>query len=64
MLGGIWPSLGLDIASATTYILEGFCFEFESRIGKSMIQDKVTFVLWFCIALAILVILRPFDVYK
>lgn len=64
MFGGIWPSLGLDISCASTYFLEGFCFEYESRICKTMKQDKVTFVLWFCVALAILVILRPFHVYS
>ena len=49
----------LDILGALTYLIEAFCFEYELRIGGTMIQSKVTFVSVFSLALGILVASRP-----
>jgi hypothetical protein len=64
LIAGIKIDVSSDIIAAITYFLEGGCFEYESRIGKTMLQDKVTFVSIFCVALGIFVLLRPLGVFS
>ena len=54
----------IDIAAAITYFIEALCFEYESRVGKTMIQSKVTFVSAFSFVLGVMVLLRPFGIYE
>jgi hypothetical protein len=63
-VAGAYPYFMLDIVAALTYFIEAFCFEFESRTEKTMIQRKVTFVSVFSFILGVVVILRPFGFYS
>ena len=49
----------LDILGALTYLIEAFCFEYEHRVGGTMVQSKVRFVSIFSLVLGILVASRP-----
>ena len=53
----------LDIAAAMTYFIEAFCFEYESRVGKTMNTSNVAFVYIVSTIMGILFLLRPFGVY-
>jgi hypothetical protein len=53
----------LDVLAAITYFLEAFCFEYEERVGRTMIKEKVTFVSVFSFALGVLVLLRPLKFF-
>jgi len=61
---GVQPEFVIDIAAAMTYFIEAFCFEFENRVGKTLIPSKVTFVSVFSFILGVVVLLRPFDIYS
>lgn len=54
---------GMDVVAAITYFIEAFCFEYEHRVGKTLVPSKVTFVSVFSFILGVLVLLRPFGVY-
>lgn len=58
-IAGVTREDGLDMVAAMTYFIEAFCFEYENRVGKTMIPSKVTFVSVFSAALGVLVLLRP-----
>ena len=55
---GFYPCDILDFLGAMTYFIEAFCFEYELRVGNTMIESKVRFVSVVSIVLAILVLLR------
>ncbi len=54
----------LDIVGALTYFIEAFCFEYEIRVGETMIRSKVTFVSVFSFFLGAFVLSRPISDYK
>jgi len=56
-------SYSLDVATAMTYFIEAFCFEYESRVGQTMDSSKVAFVSIVSTIMGILFLLRPFGVY-
>jgi hypothetical protein len=49
----------LDMLAAMTYFIEAFCFEYELRVGGTMVRSKVAFVSVFSLAIGILVASRP-----
>ena len=48
----------LDIVGALTYFIEAFCFEYETRVGETMIRSKVTFVSALSMLLGVFVLSR------
>ena len=55
---GLNSDASLDILGALTYFIEAFCFEYEGRVGGTMVQSKVTFVSVFSLAIGILIMCR------
>ena len=56
---GCHHSHSLDTVGALTYFIEAFCFEYESRVGETMIRSKVAFVSACCLLIGVLVLARP-----
>ena len=57
---GLRHDVVMNVLSALTYFIEAFCFEYESRVGKTMIQSKVTFVSVFSFLLGLLILMQCF----
>ena len=55
---GLFGSSHLYFVAAMTYFIEAFCFEYENRVGKTMISYKVTFVSVFSVALGCICLLN------
>jgi hypothetical protein len=51
----------LDIAAALTYFIEGFCFAYESKVGKTMDVRKVQFVSIVSASMGVFFLIRPFG---
>ena len=49
----------LDILGSITYFIEAFFFEYENRIGKTLVHEKVKFVWISSSVLGFIVMLRP-----
>lgn len=62
-MAGFHRDNALDVATAMTYFIEAFCFEYESRVGQTMDSSKVAFVSIVSTIMGILFLLRPFGVY-
>jgi hypothetical protein len=59
LVAGLDASYFMDILAAVSYFIEAVAFEYESRVGDSMDQAKVTFVSIFSGALGVLMLMRP-----
>ena len=46
----------IDILGASTYFIECFCFEYECRVGKTMVHSKVTFVSFLSLTFGIFIV--------
>jgi prolipoprotein diacylglyceryltransferase len=44
LIAGFSREKNLYLVAAMTYFIEAFCFEYENRIGHTMVTSKVTFV--------------------
>jgi hypothetical protein len=51
----------LDILGAITYFIEAFCFEYENRVGKTLVYEKAQFVWISSACIGALILLRPFG---
>lgn len=49
----------LDSVAALTYFIESFAFQFESCVGRTLIQSKANFVSVSSTAIGILILTRP-----
>lgn len=63
IIAGCYRNIGLDIAASFTYFIEAFCFEYENRIGLTMVRSKVMFVSIVSTIMGIWILLRPFGIY-
>ena len=52
---GLHSDYVLNTVGALTYVIEAFCFEYELRVGETMIRSKVTFVSVLCLLIAALI---------
>jgi hypothetical protein len=43
-MAGLYGDHVLSVVGALTYFIEAFSFEYESRVGETMVRSKVTFV--------------------
>ncbi len=57
---GIHRDEVLDLIGALTYLIEALCFEYESRVGGTLIASKVAFVSVTSLFLGAVVLSRSF----
>jgi hypothetical protein len=58
ILAGINSSSTLSTFGALTYFIEAFCFQYEYRVGQTMIASKVMIVSVLCVLLGGLILIR------
>ncbi len=63
-IAGFHQDDALDVAAAMTYFIEAFCFEYENRVGGTLVPSKVAFVSIVSALMGIFFLMRPYGLLK